>query len=79
MIGDANNDNKVGIQDTVKIARYMEGLESSITGYSADANMDGKVDTNDVTAISKYTSGLIGSLPNGTASSAYFSAWFDSY
>ena len=78
MIGDANNDNKVGIQDTVKITRYMEGLESSITGYRADADMDGKIDVNDITAISKYTAG-VSSLPNGTASSAYFSAWFDSY
>ena len=78
MIGDANNDNKVGIQDTVKITRYMEGLESSITGYRADADMDGEIDVNDITAISKYTAG-VSSLPNGTAGSAYFSAWFDSY
>ena len=64
MVGDANSDNIVDVNDAVHVLRYVALLTelNETQLQAADANRDGIVDVNDAVTILRYVAGLITSL-----------------
>ena len=56
MLGDANGNDVVGVDDVSAVQRYLAELETleGIYLHAADANQDGTVDIADATAIQMY-------------------------
>jgi hypothetical protein len=61
IVGDANNDGSVTIEDVTSIQKYLAVLltERQINLTLADANRDGSVNVEDATTIQKYLAQLI--------------------
>lgn len=64
LVGDANLDNKVDVNDAVYVLRYVANLIDLGTTEmkAADANRDSKVDVNDAVTLLRYVAKLIPSL-----------------
>jgi hypothetical protein len=59
MLGDANGDNRVNINDVTAVQRYIAGLESlsDSSAFAADVNQDGKIIITDATTIQIFIAG----------------------
>lgn len=64
LVGDANLDNKIDVNDAVYVLRYVANLIDLGTTEmkAADANRDSKVDVNDAVTLLRYVAKLIPSL-----------------
>ncbi len=65
ILGDANDDGKIGLEDVLVIKQYAAGNASAkknILFAAADVNGDGVVDKNDSALIAQYCVGLINSF-----------------
>lgn len=60
IIGDANDDGKIGLADALIIKQYLAGNKNAIANIvlgAADVDADGDVDNDDLTLLSKYCVG----------------------
>lgn len=66
LVGDANEDFKVTIEDTTFIQKYIADLEVIKEGtpqyYAADVNLDGSINIEDAITIQKYIAEIITEL-----------------
>ena len=67
LYGDANNDNKITIEDATTIQMYLAGFQSfdEVSKHICDVDISGEVDINDVTLIQKFIVDLIDEFPSG--------------
>ena len=67
LYGDANNDNKITIEDATTIQMYLAGFQSfdEVSKHISDVDISGEVDINDVTLIQKFIVDLIDEFPSG--------------
>lgn len=67
LYGDADNDNKITIEDATTIQMYLAGFQSldEVSKHISDVDMSGEVDINDVTLIQKFIADLIDEFPSG--------------
>jgi hypothetical protein len=59
LLGDANADKVVNINDALLIARYAAGLPATLYTDAADVNKDGLVSITDALLVARYVAGLI--------------------